>query len=398
MRTRLTWAVLACGVAMAVVHACGGSSETGLQGAPTSGSGGKASGSGTASSMGGGFVTVCTPPCGAGQFCSTTGKCLADGTCADDADCGKGLVCDKTTSKCQPGGGCGSMAVPVAPIAPNLLIELDRSCSMTGMVSGKSKWAAAVAAITKMTTDFAGKIRFGLAMFPDTVQPSCDQAAIPIAPAPGNEMAIQTLLTAALMQSDPNFPKGPCVTNIDGGLHQASIAPELGDTTRGNYVLLITDGGQAGCNLYGGANGAVTITGQMYANKIATFVIGFGGSVDANELNKLADAGGVPTGDPTTHYYNAADQAGLEKALDTIAKLTKGCSYTLDKKVKDPDLLYVFFDKKVPGVARDKTHMNGWDYDPVANEITFYGKACSDLKSGKVQVLDIVYGCDQLPQ
>jgi hypothetical protein len=399
MGLRLSWALVACGAALATAHACGGSAESGVEGVTSSsGSGGNTSGtqSGTGT---GGFGQSCSPPCEAGKFCSGIGKCIADGTCADDADCGKGLVCNEAKSKCEPGGGCGSMVVPVAPIAPNLLIQLDRSCSMTTMVGGKTKWQAAVAAINKMTTTFAGKIRFGLAMFPDKVNPNCDQGPIPISPAPGTEMAIQTLLTAALKTNDVNYPNGPCVTNIDGGMHQVSLAPELADATRGNYVLLITDGAQsAGCSLYGGANGAVKIAADLFAKKVATFVIGFDAGVNSTELNKLADAGGVPTGDPMTHYYNAADQAALEMALDTIAKLTKGCSYELNQKVSDPDLLFVFFDKKAPGVPRDKTHMGGWDYDPVTNAITFYGQACTDLKTGKIQVLDIVYGCDQVPQ
>src|SRR5262249_46792337 len=154
-------------------------------------------------------------------------------------------------------------------------IELDRSCSMQDKVSGTPKWTLAVNAIQKMTTDFKGKIRFGLAMFPDRITPSCDQGAIPIPVGPGKETMIQSLLNASLMTTDTNYPNGPCVTPIDAGMHQASTEPALMDKARQSYVLLITDGMQAGCNTYMGASGATMIISDLYTKQqVSTFVIG----------------------------------------------------------------------------------------------------------------------------
>ena len=69
----------------------------------------------------------------------------------------------------------------------------------------------------------------------DLVKPDCQQGMIPIPVAPGNEMAVQNLLNAALMSTDQYFPDGPCVTNIDtaiagGGqqLRQRVVAQLLG--------------------------------------------------------------------------------------------------------------------------------------------------------------------------
>ncbi len=387
--------IAALSAAAAWAAACGSSSDATFASGGTEGAGGAASG--TTGGTGGGFVTGCTPACSAAQTCSVTGKCIDKGTCLDKDDCAAGLTCD-ANHKCVPGGGCGSQAIPVAPVAPNLLIALDRSCSMTEVVAGKSKWASAVGAIDNLTSKFAGQIYFGLTMFPDTVAPNCDQDKIPIPPAKGNELAIQMLMTAALQAKDPNFPKGPCVTPIDAGLHQASLEPALKDPARSSYVLLITDGQQAGCNVYGGNAGSEKIVGDLFKNqKVATFVVGFGGAVDATEMNKLADLGGVPTGDPKTHFYNAADAVSLETALETIAKLTKSCTYALQKKVDDPSLLYVFYDKKPTAIAQDKSHKSGWDYDAASNSITFYGQDCTDLKNGTIKVLDIVYGCNVPP-
>ncbi len=289
--------------------ACGdSSSETTSQG--TGGAGGEVAGSGGA---GGGLSQPsCEPSCEAPQFCSVVGECIDPGTCKDAGDCGFGEECDLDTGICL---GCNP---------PNLLISLDRSCSMTSQVMGMTKWELAVAAIDSMTTKFAGQIRFGLALFPDTIAPQCQQDAISIPVGDDNEPAIQTLLNDALAQSDPNFPDGPCVTNIDTALDQAATEPAFDDTERPSFVLLITDGKQANCSGNGGdAHTTQVITDLYMQRNVPTFVLGFGNGVDPDQLNIFANAGGVPTNDmscnPPCNFYKAEDGASLEAALDAIA-------------------------------------------------------------------------------
>jgi hypothetical protein len=295
---------------------------------------------------------------------------------------------------CVP-GGCGGTKITADAVPPNLLIALDRSCSMTQAVGNSNKWQIAVNAINTLTMMYQGKIQFGLTMFPDTDADKCDQGAIPVPPGPGNEMKIQKLLNAALQNTDPNYPDGPCVTPIDTGMLQSSMEPALKDKTRGDFVVLITDGAQAGCSAAGGANGATNLITQMATAGIGTFVIGFGGAVNATQLNAFAVAGGHPTGNMSKEYYDAADQMSLDTALQTIAGQTFGCVYKLQTTPPDPTQVYSFFDKM--DVTRDPSHMNGWDYDATSNTVTFYGAACMQLRSGTVKVLDIVFGCDQAP-
>src|SRR3569832_1628981 len=79
----------------------------------------------------------------------------------------------------------------------NLLIVLDRSCSMTSnSIMGKTRWDIAVAAINKLAANNSGKIRFGLAMFPNktTTTPKCVQTNPLLAPAQGNEQAVVPFL------------------------------------------------------------------------------------------------------------------------------------------------------------------------------------------------------------
>jgi hypothetical protein len=160
----------------------------------------------------------------------------------------------------------------------------------------------------------------------------------------------------------------------------------LADPTRDNYVLVITDGMET-CN----GDGVAAVTAlRAQTPEVKTFVVGFGGQVDAAELNAMATAGG--TARPTMPYYYQADNAAeLGMAFDTIGGSVLSCSYQLATVPGNVDDLYIYLD----GVAapRDPTHQAGWDYDPATNQITFYGGDCDRLRTGQVMDLVLVYGC-----
>ena len=264
---------------------------------------------------------------------------------------------------------------------------------MTEQVGTKTKWQIAVEAISALTVTYKGKVHFGLTLFPDTTGAHCSQDAIPIPVGPGKESAIQALLTASLASSDSNFPNGPCVTNIDTGIQQAATDPALTEVGRKSYVLLLTDGRQAGCNLAGGDTGTTKIIKDLNAQKgVLTFVIGFGAGVDPAQMNTFAEAGGVANNDPTTKYYKAEDQVSLEAALAKIGNRTLSCTYNLTQVPPDPSTLFVFFEN-THQILRDATHHGGWDYEPSKNQVTFYGAECDQLRQGAVSDLDIVFGC-----
>lgn len=357
--------------------------------------GGADDGGGVNPGDGGGFS--CSPPCQAGQKCSSLSHCIPQGQCETNGDCpDQATICDPMTKTCVPGGQCGSEVIQGTLVAPNILVVLDRSCSMQTAVNNKPKWTIAVDAIKGMTTTFDKKIRFGLTLFPDTDADKCGQAStIPIPVAPGNEAKIQTLLTKALQAADPNYPDGPCVTNIDTAMQQAATEPAFKDNTRKSFALLLTDGAQAGCSAGGGDPGTVqTITAMKQAG-VATFVVGFGGAVDKAALDSFAVAGGVPVKNGPNKYYDAADQKSLDAALQSIASQTLGCTFQLGKVPPDPSKLYVFADKVQ--LPRDPNKAMGWEYDPKTNSVTIYGKSCDDLKAGTIKVVDIVYGCPKPP-
>lgn len=334
--------------------------------------------------------------CPEGQECTFMGNCVPAGGCDTSQDCGEGTICS-VDKMCVPGGMCGAQAFTAEPVAPNMLLVLDRSCSMKDKIDGVKKWDIAVAAINQVTTSYAGLLRWGLIMFPDITKPNCGQVDYPVPIGDATETAIQEVLTAALVNTDPWFPDGPCVTNIDTAIEQASLDPALYDADKQSYVMLITDGNQAGCSDAGGDNGTEVLLADMYSKGVPTYVVGFGSAVGAGQLNMFAEAGGVPLpGDPM--YYQADDAAELEAAFVDIAGALVSCSFKLDEAPPDWMDVFVFFND-ILKIPFDPTDMEGWDYDEMTSTISFYGSYCEQLKNNEVWDIDIVFGCDEpVPQ
>jgi hypothetical protein len=327
-----------------------------------------------------------------------SGLCVPDGGCNADGDCPSGDVC--VDGGCAAGQGCSNQTVGFNGVPPNLLITLDRSCSMVQapVDGGASKWHLAVDAISKLTNDFQGQIDFGLTLFPARDGGAkCDVEHPEIALSPGNETALQTLLEDSF-DAGFDYPNGPCVTPIDSGLHASASDPALADPTRQSFLLLITDGEQAGCSLYGGADGGVGIIkglthGVDGGPPVHTFVLGFGNQVNATELTRFALAGGeaFDAGPAGLTFYRAEDAQTLADALHAIGVLTTGCTVKLDNQPPAVDLIYVFFNGTSTQVASDPA--NGWQYEASSNEIEFFGSSCQQIQSGEVTQIYVEFGC-----
>ena len=315
--------------------------------------------------------------------------------CTVDDDCPDGMKC---SAEGQCIGGCGGETLDLTYVPPSFMVVLDRSCSMDKKpvaTAAQTKWASAVAALGSVLTSHATDIDWGLTLFPDTTGATCAQDANTVPIGPGTAASIKTLLTNALAPADPLFPDGPCVTNIDTGLQQAALDPMLG--TKASYVMLVTDGAQSACDVGGGDAGSEAAVRDLFTLRgIKTFVVGFGGGVDAPQLNKLSMLGGAPLAG-ATKYYQADTAAQLDQVIQSIAELVIGCEYTVDPAPPDVNQTYVFFEN-TELVPRDTTHVMGWDYDPATMKVTLYGSYCDRLQSRQVDDVDVVFGCPVAPQ
>ncbi|MBL8914075.1 MAG: VWA domain-containing protein [Archangium sp.] len=352
-------------------------------------------------------ATKCTTAgdCGMGEKCSNAGGCIPNLGCGTNTDCGSGQLCnsvgkcvnDCRTAGCNPGATCSSDGTcqPAAPdggsncggelfqaakVNSNMLIAFDKSGSMNDpiVMGGMSKWVIATTAIKQVTMQYDAQIQFGLMLFPEGASNALQCVPGPVSVAVGDRRAPQIASTL-----DMNMPGGR--TPIGGVLTAAGMVPELVDMTRANYVMLVTDGAET-CQ----GDGVMAATQNLAQRGIKTFVIGFGGEVDATNLSDIAVAGGTPRpGMP--RYYQADDATTLLQAFNTIAQGALGCEYRLATPPPDPAKVFVY----VNGVLqnRDTAHANGWDYSPATVRITFYGGLCQLVANDATARVSIVYGC-----
>jgi hypothetical protein len=320
------------------------------------------------------------------------------GTCDGDGNCPVGDTC--IDGFC----GCEGTAFAAMPVVPNMMIVFDKSGSMEEDLDGDcplfdngtnncdrpphasnsdpnpafdapDKWSVATDAISTVLSSHGNKVRFGLVTF--SSDNSCGAGNVRVDVGPNTEADINMTL-------NNTSPRGstPLGDTLQGlvGLNQ------LQNTQHPNYVLLVTDGMET-CD---GNPVAAARNLFQQAEKVKTYVVGFGGGVDASELNNIATEGHTDRPGPTK-YYQADNATELGDALDAILGSVLSCEYQLDQVPEDLSQLYIYADGNP--VDRDQTDMEGWDYDPATGTLTFYGQICQDLKDGTVTDLNIVYGC-----
>jgi hypothetical protein len=224
------------------------------------------------------------------------------------------------------GGGAAAWADPwCAP--PRLVVVLDRSSSMNGVLDGVgqagaiSKWVAARTALSEVVTTYDGRLAFGLATFP--YPDECGPGRLDVAPA----LAGRGPILAALATPPPAAGNW---TPLGETLLALADEPAVtgGDVPR--YAVVITDGFQW-CSPFDPDARTLPLDGvaALRAEGVRTFVVGFGGGVDVATLGAMAVAGGTarPGCDPAATgpapaapcYYQADDADALLATLMMVA-------------------------------------------------------------------------------
>lgn len=305
----------------------------------------------------------------------------------------------------DPDRGCMEQKfVQTKPGDPDILILQDRSNSMK---EGKpTKWTQVIGAtadVVAMLDQAGSRLHFGLMLFPtDDACGVSAKVAVPVGMDQG-----QWILDT-LQQTTPGgeTPMAKAIT----------LATAYYDTVkddRGHYILLATDG-EPTCDVhpcvsakdcrpgeqcsyngpYGSCydpNGGDTLRAiaAARAKGIKTFVIGISLRGTSVPLSNMAEAGGTARFWPPP-YYPVGNQWELENALHDITNDVVECSFVLLTPPTARQEVVV----KIDGieVSHDPTHKNGWDIDPYAKMLTFYGQMCDVLKTQRGAVT-VSYSC-----
>jgi hypothetical protein len=339
--------------------------------------------------LGVGGCSAGTRQCNNGEWSACTGQVLPrDEVCDDiDNDCDggtdEGLDCDDEPPICD------EMNIEPGRVPPNLLLVVDRSTSMSQPAAqggSGTKLEDTQYALNLLLDDGEGKIRFGWMPYPGS-DLRCDPGIVAVECGDDTVTAIRDLVdTLAVSRGTPT---GESLQNAD------AYFENLNDTVHPSFVALLTDG-MPTCPT--GTASDETLALQAVQNLSQhgtdTFVIGLGEDLNSSNpdlLNDMAVAGGRPRAGPDTYYYEANSVEELQEVLQNIGGMVIGCNLTLNPEPEYPEYLWVYVDGSE--VPRDRSHLDGWDYDPDRNQIVFYGSACEDLKDQDVSKVGIKMGC-----
>lgn len=300
---------------------------------------------------------------------------------------------------------CGGADMPVVPAHPNILVLFDRSCSMrrchatptvfgSGASDPATRWHMARSALDQVMSAHQNRVRFGLMVFPPPAQGCGAAPALNVSPAVANRANVLKVLDSASVNpftyctapgSSSPGPQ-PHVTPTAEAMTAAGKVSALHDKTRQSLILLLTDG-YATCGATAASLGAQT--GGLLGQGIKTVVVGFGDAESPEALlmlDAMAGAGGLPRQGAKTRFWLSTSPTTLQAALQSIISQAVSCTFLLNKVPPDPKQLYPFLDGQQPPAG-------SWTYDQQANAVTFSGKACQDLRQGKVKQVSVVFGC-----
>jgi hypothetical protein len=295
------------------------------------------------------------------------------------------------------------------PVAPTVMIVLDRSGSM--LFGGEDRWTPAVDAIEQLTASLGDRIRFGLTVFP-SLAGLCSSGEQRVAPALEASGAIAADL------------RGPSVPVADNGTPTAAALVEARAALAGlegtRYVLLVTDGAPncnadadaqtcdctgpveycQGGDLGGGAVVAadplfcldreptLAALGDLEADGIQSFVIGYDTSQWAATLDAMAVAGGTGR---TTHFA-VSDGAALQGAFEEISAHVVSCTFELEQAPPSYRYVSVSVDgERVEHISEtDGTY--GWQLtgDRI---VELVGGSCGAVSDGEPHEVIVVREC-----
>jgi len=217
---------------------------------------------------------------------------------------------------------------------------------------------------------------------------------VPIAPLPGNAMAI----TGAIGKQMPGG-NTPTVPALQGAINYAT-AYSMRTPGRTASVVFVTDGLPNGCNSSIQNATRAARNAFMGTPQIKTYVVGLGATMSLDEI-ALAGSGNA------THFFPATgDVAGqLTAALKQIAGAIT-CDYTIPTNGKALDYGQVNVAVKVGaagmpqlvgavGNAAGCTMQGGWYYDNAMapTKITLCPQSCDPLKANAGSTLQVLIGC-----
>jgi hypothetical protein len=291
---------------------------------------------------------------------------------------------------------CGLKTFSLEQRPAELMLVLDRSGSMNEPAAPgalTSKWADVTAALDETIMKTESLVLWGLKAFPTGEVRCAVNDGVEVPSAPTNYATVW----GRIMGSAPAGGNGGGGTPTTAAIKKAVAYLNATPSMNPRYLVLATDG-EPNCGMGGGGGfnnndnaAAIRAVADAQTAGYKTFVIGVATSGQANNvLSQMATAGGEARM-AMPPYYPVTNRQDLVNALGAITGLVTDCVFRLGGAPPSPDDVAVSVG--ATRVARDPSHMNGWDYGAANMTIQFYGPACEAVKNAQGQNVQIVFGC-----
>jgi uncharacterized protein YegL len=292
---------------------------------------------------------------------------------------------DGVGDACSPepvGDICDEQTTDFEILAPNVHIVFDKSGSMGGTPLSQAQQG-----LRLMADALADDIRFGLSLYPGGSE-TCSNWSHQLFPM-GQHTAQYIRNQVNTISAGGITPTGAALNDVRANNWLTEPGDSL-DDRREKIVILITDGVTNRCN---SEHPPAARAGDLAAQGVPVYVVGFKSGVDPAELNGIAQAGGTNNPNDANRYYFADDSQDLIDAIESIAGDVISCSYTLDPPPEDGNKIWV----EVDGEYTTQNPAYDYTYDANSNTLTLNEAACDHLQGLDPNVvsepLKISMGC-----
>ncbi|MCA9701684.1 MAG: VWA domain-containing protein, partial [Myxococcales bacterium] len=241
-----------------------------------------------------------------------------------------------------------------------------------------TRWFSLHGVVSTIVDQYEDQFRLGVTLFParDAEKGSCSVTETPdVGVGLGNGAAILAAIPAA---SDDQF--GGYTPTTDGITTSLAHLEEQGDE-RPSAMVLVTDG-RANCADLNHPTDydtdlTLAVADAWNGAGVPTFVVGIDSAGQRDELNAVADAGGVPR-EGSDHFYDASTHEALQTALEDITDRVR-CQLEVGILPGEFESMVIEADGKDFPQLQSCSEGDGWvQVDPVnhPNKIELCNAAC----------------------
>jgi hypothetical protein len=334
----------------------------------------------------------------------TSGDTGSTGLSDDSTGSGAGSTTDEegTTTggpdETETGAGqiepCDVLNPEVTYVPPNVMLVLDRSGSMTSNswdhdddpnTPDITRWATLHQVVTWMVNQYDGQVHFGAKLYPTAT--GCGVSTdMEVELAPNNAAAV----IAGIPPEDASLP-GTALTPPQQGVETTRDYLNVAVPEEPRAMIVVMDGQvHSSC---GTTQGFINALSSIYNDDgIPSYMVGIDitGQSLIDSMNDYAEAGGVPkAGDPK--FYNSANAADLQQAMEEIIESVLSCTIDLDPAPAFPELTKIFIEQDEWSEVADCETEDGWTWATEHSEVQLCGLACDQFKA--VQSAEVEYYC-----